>query len=278
MSTITLKNQTKNGEFLEATFLSDKGMNMISFKKGDQEVIEQSTKDLFDERFAGLGALIGPHFHHKQAALVPQVKNEDRFPHIARVKAKGIQDPFSHGIGRYAPWKAEATNEYVKARLTGKDLWNEVALSTLEGQNFNMTFEAHLKENGLFLNLSVVSDTDSLVGIHYYYALPNGVGEVISHVKNADQGDKKLIFNLSQEADFTYHPSPNPLEGKILLKTSTYCLQTTYQSINAENCWQLYHPAGASFVCIEPISSKDPRHPNLSVSSIKIHLEILDLE
>lgn len=44
--------------------------------------------------------------------------------------------------------------------------------------------------------------------------------------------------------------------------------------LSEENCWQLYHPEGASFVCIEPISSQDPRHPNLSVSAISIRLAI----
>jgi len=276
MSTIVLENQIKNGERLQATFLSDKGMNLISFKKGDIEVIEQSTQDIFEERFAGLGSLIGPHFHRRRAEVVPKVKNEELFPHIARVKAKGVQDPFSHGIGRYAPWQAQATSHQVKAKLTGKDTWHDVPLSTLEGQNFNMTFEAHLKENGLFLTLSIVSDTDSLVGIHYYYALPNGKGEVMSEVKNDSSVGEKLVMDLTQAIDKTYYPFPNALEGDILLKTETYHLKTRYFSNNAENCWQLYHPAGAKFVCIEPISAKDPRHPNLSVSTIQIHLEILD--
>jgi hypothetical protein len=290
MQPIILENQTHEGIPLQATFLSDKGMNLISFKKGDIEVIDQSTHSLFEERFAGLGALIGPHFHRRRAESVPKISDESLFPHIARVRAKGIQDPFSHGIARYAPWKAESTSTKVKAVLTGKDQWNGVALSALEGQNFKVEFIAELKPNGLFLILSIVSDTDSLVGIHYYYALPDGKGRVIAKVQEQfrEEGMLKpippnwnfdsqhqLVFDLNQEADYTFRPYPNPLESSILLETNRYSLRTTYQCVCEENCWQLYHPQGASFVCIEPLSSQDPRHPNLSVSSLHIQLEIL---
>jgi len=288
MPPIVLEHQTKQGERLQATFLPDKGMNLISFKKGDLEVIDQSTFALFEERYAGLGALIGPHFHHRKSETLPRIQ-EELFPHIARVRANGTQDPFSHGIARYAPWKVEATTQSVKAQLTGKDTWNGVPLSTLEGQNFSMTLEAHLKDEGLFLTLSVVSDVASLVGIHYYYALPQGKGRVFSHVKNQVNiaGELKpipsdwqfdlqqgLLFDLQEEADFTFRPHPDPLRGHIILVTDEYQLHTRYHCICAENCWQLYHPKNASFVCIEPISSQDPRHPNLTVSSLNIHLDL----
>lgn len=290
MSAIVLEHATQSGERLQATFLPEKGMNLISFKKNDLEIIDQSTQHLFEERYAGLGALIGPHFHRRRAEVVPPVKDEHLFPHIARVKAKGVQDPFSHGIARYAPWKAEATATSVKAQLSGKDTWNGVALSSLEGQNFNMQLEAHLQEKGLSLHLSIVSDTASLVGIHYYYALHGGKGRVISHVQNQVRiegelkpipsewqfdDQQRLTFDLTQEADFTFRPYPNLLKGQILLETEKYQLATHYECTSAENCWQLYHPKDASFVCIEPISAQDPRHPNLTVSALNIQLEIL---
>lgn len=289
MSAIELAHRTKDGGMLKAVFLPEKGMNLISFKKGDVEVIDQSTRSLFEERYAGLGALIGPHFHRRKPEIIPQLKDESLFPHIARVKAKGIQDPFTHGIARYAPWKAEATETSIKAQLTGKDLWNGIPLSTIEGQNFTMGLEAHLHEQGLFLNLSIVSDTDSLVGIHYYYALPGGKGRIISEVQNQIrlQGEltpiptdwdfdsqQRMVFDLEKEADFTFRSHPDPLKGSILLETTDYSLRTSYECLCEENCWQLYHPKDASFVCIEPISAQNPRHPKLTVSSISIRLEI----
>lgn len=289
MEPIILKNQSTDGKPLSATFLPDKGMNMISYKLGDIEVIDQSTKSLFEERFAGLGALIGPHFHRKRAEIVPIVPDESLFPHIARVKAKGVADPFSHGIARYAPWKVQATATGFRASLSGKDQWNGVALSTLEGQNFTMNFSGELSPLGLQFQLSVVSDTDSLVGIHYYYHLPKGTGKVISSIQKTylDQNERKpvneewdfdsqqkLTFDLKNSADYTFFPFPELSHGKILLDAGDYRLMTTYTCPSQENCWQLYHPKDASFVCIEPISARDPRHPNLSVSSIRIHLKI----
>lgn len=292
MEPIVLKNHTSKGELLEAVFLPEKGMNMISFKQGQLEVIDQSTRVLFEERYAGLGALIGPHFHRKHAPIATKVADESLFPHIARVKAKGIADPFSHGIARYAPWKAvEATETHIKAQLTGKDVWNGIPLSTLEGQNFKMDFSVELTPEGLQLELSMTSDTDSLVGIHYYFHLPKGRGKVVSSIQNEfrDGGDllpipdswnvdsqHQLTYDLKHSADYTFYPFPNKREGKILLDAVDYRLLTTYTCKSQENCWQLYHPKGASFVCIEPISSQDPRHPNLTASALKIKLEILD--
>jgi hypothetical protein len=291
MPATTLKSQTEQGEPLEATFLPEMGMNMVSFKKGNIEIIDQSTRDQFEERFAGLGPLIGPHFHRRKAETIPPIKDENLFPHIAKIKAKGIQDPFSHGIGRYAPWNAQASNNKITASLSGKDTWNGIPLSELEGQNFKMTFEAELHPTGLHLNLTVVSDSDSLIGIHYYYALPDGKGKISAEIQNKliDKNEtmpipstwdfyseNRLYFDLNREADFTFYPHPDPLNGKITLETSTYRLQTEYKCICQENAWQLYHPAGASFVCIEPVSSQDPRHPNLTASSLQIHLKILD--
>lgn len=285
---ITLKSQTSQGEYLEAVFLPEAGMNLASFRKGNVEVIAQSTKDLFDERSSGLGPLIGPHFHRR--SVVPKIADESLFPIIERMRKKGVNDPFSHGIARYAPWKAEFSENKIKGVLTGQDTWNGVALSELEGQNFKMTFEAELIPTGLKVDLSVVSEADSLVGIHYYYDLPGGKGRVTSRTKEhfLDKGELKRIppewgfnednvlnFDLSRAADYTFFPSPNPLHTEILLQTEKYSLKTTYSCICQENSWQLYHPENAAFVCIEPVSSQDPRHPNLTVSSISIHLEIL---
>lgn len=288
MQKIVLNNRSPSGAYLEATFLPEKGMNMISLKHNDLEIIDQSTKSLFEERFAGLGALIGPHFHHRK--VLPQIKDDSLFPHIASLKAKGINEPFSHGIARYAPWQAEATSTSVKATISGKDTWNGVPLADLEGQNFKMIFTAELLEDGLHIQLSVVSETASLVGIHYYYHLPQGQGKIISAVKDTyivnnqlqsipssfqRDSQNRLHLDLDNSIDYTFFPAPNPLEGRILLDAVTYQLLTSYSCASQENSWQLYHPVGSSFVCIEPVSSQDPRHPNLTASSINIHLQII---
>lgn len=290
MNPIILKNQSPSGDLLQATFLPEQGMNMISYRLGDIEIIDQSTKGQFEERFSGLGPLIGPHFHRRRPESQPTLKNEALFPHIERVKAKEITDPFSHGIGRYAPWKAESTPTSVRATLSGKDVWNGEPLSSLEGQNFTMTFKAELKSTGLNIHLSIVSEKDSIVGIHYYYHLPQGMGTVFSAIQdkiiensmvqkipenwNIDS-ERILTYPLTKDTDCTLYPYPDPLKGKIVLDAIDYQLLTTYSCDSQENSWQLYHPKGASFVCIEPLSAQDPHHPNLTVSSLNIELQIL---
>lgn len=273
MQPIILSSQTATGVPLQAIFLPEKGMNMISYKMGDIEIIDQSTKEQFEKRFAGLGALIGPHFHTKRQLKNNSHVTKELFPHILNIKPNSSNDYFSHGIARYAPWRATFTENKVTAELTGKDLFNGVALSLLEGQNFKMTYSAELLAGGLNINMSIVSDTASVVGIHYYYHLPNGTGTVTANVK--EKSLEPMIFDLKNEYDDTFHLKPDPLQGEILLDAGQYKLLTTYFSQSEENCFQLYHPKDASFVCIEPISAKDPRHSNLTVSSISINLKIL---
>lgn len=274
MEEITLRNTASDGQPLEARFAPGMGMNLLSFSKGSIQVLDQSTKALFDERFAGLGALIGPHFHHRNESWIPPIKDESLFPHIARVKAKGIKEPFSHGIARYASWKVEKQSATrLKGRLSGKDEWNGVPLAQLEGQNFTYDFSAELTPRGLDIDLAVVSDTDSVVGIHYYYAVPRGTGTVRSSIRK-DGKDEKLSYDFQKGIDQNFHSS-NPLEGIIVYDAGDYRVTTLYQSPSQENSWQLYHPEGASFVCIEPLSAKDPRHPVLTASSLKIQIEIV---
>lgn len=280
--TITITDPLNNQK---AVFYPSKGMNLISFQKEGIEAIDQKTKPLFEEKYAGLGAMIGPHFHHR--TNIAAVKDESLFPHIARVKAKGVKEPFSHGIGRYAPWTViEKSDDRILARLKGSDLWNGVLLSELEGQDFTMQYEAKMQEDGLLISLSVESQNPSVIGLHTYYAL-DGEGKVTAHVQD-DYRDKEikkipadwfyspnlLSYSLDQNTDFGFFPFPDPLSTMILLETKSHNIRVHYSSPTVENSWQLWHPKEATFVCIEPLSAKDPRKPKLTASSLKIRIAI----
>lgn len=285
---VTLKSRHPDGP-LEARFSPAQGMNLLSYKKGDIEAIDQSTRPLFEERYSGLGALIGPHFHHRKQ--IPPVPDPSLFPHIALLQSRGVNEPFSHGIGRYAPWTVTALSENsVEATLSGKDEWKGVRLSQLEGQDFIMSYKAALHSEGLAIDFSVASEFDSVIGLHTYYALSQGRNSVVSHVCNHlfDQGNLKPIpsewnynkegllnFDLENPCDFGFLPFPDSLKASILLKTETHSLRVQYHCENEENSWQLWHPQGASFVCIEPLSAKNPRKPCLTVSRLQILISIL---
>jgi hypothetical protein len=288
---VWIQAKSSDGELLKACFLPAKGMNFISYKKGEKEIIDPSTRPLFEERYAGLGAMIGPHFHHRNPAVIPPVKHEELFPHIARLKAKGVVEPFSHGIGRYAPWKVEMINDNeIRSTLSGEDIWNGVALKELEGQNFKMGYSAKMLPQGLEIKLFVTSETESVIGLHTYYSLGGGHGSVKCRVQDhyvtASEykpipstwnyaGDHTLIYPLDQETDFGFHPFPDPLNGTIVMECPTHSVHVHYQCENQENSFQLWHPRGASFVCIEPLSAKDPRKPKLTASQLKILISIL---
>lgn len=288
MENHTLKVSLEDGSQLEATFLPAEGMTLSSFKLDQIEVIDPRSAEGFKDRHAGLGVLIGPHFHRRKTQIIPKITDESLFPHIARCRAQGIEDPFSHGVARYAPWKTTCTENRIDATLSGKDVWQGVPLKDIEGQDFEMRMKVELLKTGLHLDLSVVSESDSLVGIHYYYQLPEGPKRILSRVKPfcLDQGEKKpvnpswlqdnhrLEIPLKGKIDAAFYPYPDPLNGEIDLMTDRFVLKTRYSCLSAENCWQLFHPEEASFVCIEPISAQDPHHPNLTASSLSLNLMI----
>lgn len=288
-SEIWIKTMSETGEELSACFSPSMGMNFTSYRRADREVIDLSTKALFDERYAGLGAMIGPHFHHRNPNVIPPIKNPSLFPHIARIHSQ--KDPFSHGIGRYAPWTVESVGpSHLKSVLKGEDTWHGVPLKELEGQDFSMEYEAKMTPMGLEIHLAVKGETESVIGLHTYYALTAGRGKVRAKVQNHynDQGvlkpmdrswyygeDQTLIYDLESAADYGFHNFPDPLHGSVLLETGPNRLQVQYWCDNEENSWQLWHPKGASFVCIEPIAAKDPRKPRLTVNRLKILISIL---
>lgn len=287
-SEVLIKALSEEGEELSACILPAMGMNFISYRKGEIEVIDLSTKALFEERYAGLGAMIGPHFHHRNPSVIPPIENESLFPHIARAQAR---DPFSHGIGRYAPWRVESVGpSHIKSILRGGDTWHNVPLKALEGQDFFMEYEAKMTPLGLEIHLSVKGETESVIGLHTYYALTNGKGRITAKVQNHynDQGvlkpipstwnygeDQTLTYELESATDYGFHNFPDPLHGSILMETGSYRLQVQYWCDNEENSWQLWHPKEASFVCIEPLAAKDPRKPRLTVNNLKILISIL---
>ena len=290
MEDIVIEEISEKGKH-QARFSPSQGMNLKSLVFDGVEVIDQSTKNLFEERFAGLGAMIGPHFHRRKAETLPKNIDLSLFPHVKRSGIAESTDPFSHGIGRYAAWTSTNDIKSIDATLKGSDTLNGVKLSDIEGQDFLMRYKAAWVKGGLELEMSSVSQADSVMGIHFYYHVPDSSGEVVSRVAGNyivggevkpipasigyDENSGQLSFSLNQEADYTFRPFPNLLKGEISLKLDGYTLLTTYESNSAENSWQLWRPKNSSFVCIEPVSALDPRHPNLTVSSIRIRLELI---
>jgi hypothetical protein len=290
MNLVILKNRAPDGQPLQAIFLPEKGMNLSSYSKGHIEVIDPFTRKDFEDHAGGLGCLIGPHFHVQKKEWIVPLKDETMFPHVAFKKKKGIQDPFPHGIGRYVPWNYKATDRTISASISGRDTWKGTSLSTLEGVDFTMNYEAELTPEGLEISLKVSSDRLSVIGLHYYYALPPGKAVVTAQVQEQyndmgqfkpmpkpwmKEGSHLLQFDLKEPADYGFLPFLKDFSGSVHLETATHGLRIRYRGMNDEVSWQLYHPQNATFVCIEPMSAKNPRGLTASSSELSVQIEIL---
>ncbi|MES2199911.1 MAG: hypothetical protein V4489_07070 [Chlamydiota bacterium] len=285
MDLIILKNKD-----VQAVFSSLRGMNLIRFQVDGIDVIDQNTTPLFEDRFAGLGSLIGPHFHHRPVNQIQPVPSESLFPHIARLKANGVTEPFSHGIARYAPWKVQSSESSITAKLSGEDLWNGVPLSALEGFPFQMELLASLLPKGISLDFSVESKNPSLIGLHYYYTLPLEGGRIKAAVENKyriqeewkpipssflDQ-EGHLSFDATQEVDVGFIPKKTKNDFEIFYENAQFVLRISFQVEGDEASWQLYRPKGASYICIEPLSTRNPRHPISKKSRLQVKIEVME--
>lgn len=237
METINLKNG-----LLEARFLPTQGMQLVSFRRGELEILNQP------------GCPIGPHFGERHPGILPPSQ-------------QGHKDPFFHGIARYAPWKAQLVDQTLQARISGKDEWNGSTLASLEGQSFIMEMTASLRPDTLAIELSVVGDSDSLVGLGCAFALPENRGRITGDF----QGEGREI-DLVGDADQLFHTQMHPLHTHLVLDAVAYQLRIGIFCQNAENSWLLQHQKGSGRVAISPVSAKAPHRPVLTVNSLRIEL------
>lgn len=287
-----LKCKSYKGKDLKAIFNPFVGMNLMSYSLDNIDVIDQKTRPLFEERRAGLGALIGPHFHHRKEDEIPTLDVSSLFDFIPPLIKKGKKEFFSHGIARYVPWEYEGDSTSIRASLSGDSKFKGVYLKDIEGKSFELKFHAFLTEDDLSIHYSIEADKPSVIGLHYYYALEDKKGVVSSlvdsHYHHLEgwklipsewyNGKNELTFNIEPnlEADFGFRPLNDALETQIELNTKSYRLQINYQSCSNENAWQLYHPKDASYVCLEPVNAKNPRDAKNFASELKVQIKILD--
>lgn len=288
---ITLVNSTEFNIPLKASFSPLYGMNLTSFTHGSTEILDQTTRSLFTQRCAGLGALIGPHFHHRTPDCIPSYSfDPSLFPHLQHEKSLTPSlEPFSHGIARYVPWKVDYSDTQIHAKLSGNDLYKNTPIKNLEGQNFEMIFDVKLVHDGLLLNLTIASEKPSVIGFHYYYNCPpKSFVQSLVHPIYRDQTwkplpsewliSKQLHFDLSKEADFGFKPQATVEHPyyTVILHTPSYQVHLEYTSSNAESTsWQLYRPKNSSFVCIEPLSAINPRDPLLNHSNLQLKIRVI---
>lgn len=153
-----------------------------------------------------------------------------------------------------------------------------------------MDFSCHLTNTGLDIKYHVQSEEHPCtIGLHYYLALPEKEGFVTIACKKEynDLGTLKTIpdkwlndkeflhFNLDQQSDFVFIPDTDDFSGEATLSTPSRKLRIFYKADSEQNAFVLYHPKDATFVCIEPVSAKDPRSPYGMSHKLRIKIDIL---
>ena len=290
METVTLTNYDSENKQLTAVITPSHGMNLLSYKRDSVEVMDQSTHEEFLMRYSGHGPLIGPHFHEFTQHTLPSSVTSEKFPHVKIMQERKRKDPFSHGIARYAPWSYVHSGTQIQGELHGKDLWNGVPLQDIEGQDFEMRFEARLLSTGLFIKYSIQSEKPSVIGLHYYFALQGETSYFQTHVRSKlnDNGTLKAVpqevlshdhellhLPLDEAHDCGFYPLEDEKGFRTSLVTQDYTLNAHYFVPNSmEFMVQVYRPENAPYCCIEPLSAQEPRMPVLTHSQLECKLEI----
>lgn len=153
----------------------------------------------------------------------------------------------------------------------------------LEEKKFDVSFSADITQEGLICKTSIISESDSLVGMRFSFPIekisaqvaPNFLEGLDTHqIHNTWDytSQNKLTLKKDFEGDFTFYPFPNPIETTLLIEQTDHTFHLNYALLNQENSWQYTRSKGKDFVILTPMSAKLPLRPNLSVSSMKIRL------
>lgn len=238
---------------LQATFLPESGMRCVNFMYREQALLEE-------------GLVVGPHFGKR--------------------KMKSLKDPYPYGLGRYGNWEANASASSFRAHINGDMTWQNEPLKALQNQNFKMTFEGDITPTELVLTLSVISDSDSIVGIEYFfpYAHANRFIETSAKREIYIEGKEstlperwdyspngKLKVPTSEDYAFSFRPYPNPTQGEVIIDD---LLKVKYESISEESSWILRNHPQEKIFSLGAVSSQNPWKPNLTVSSITIKMSV----
>jgi len=247
MCALLLKSQEKSGEPCEARF-DPKGLRLLSLKCGDREIHTPSDPK-------GYYGVIGPQFGDLGAFM-------------------------QTGEAMAASWEVEKSEE---ENLTAKHRYEGEG----EEQIYQMEGRISWDKEVLVSTLSIVSDTDSLIGPGYCFPLPDGRGRLEGVIKRegfcegktvtlSEHSGKPVEIDLSHSCSLAVLPYLKPTEGKLLLETKNYQMEILYRSNCEEVSCLIYRPEKGDWICISPVSSKNPWKTNLTVSHVTTEIKFLD--
>jgi hypothetical protein len=240
------------------------GMSLVAFTVGDISILDESRQQQFLDIRKGLGPLILPHFG--RGPFRPDV-DLGLIPHVARLKAAGIEDPFQHGVGRYSAWAFETDEKRVRGTINGNSRLAGIPLADLEGFPFEAAVTYGLDAEGLKITFELAGAQPVAGGIHFYYDLVDRQTAIAElPVEEAPADERVLRVDFRQAHDSGYHPRSTRNLCIYRLTTERYTLDTTVrvrgQKSQTFDSVILFSQEGQQFACIEPISYRhgEPNH------------------
>lgn len=239
---------------IRAQIAPEMGLSLVSFSKEGRELLDPGAEGAFIKTRKGLGPLILPHFN--QEGPLPR-KGGELFPFGAELQALGIEHPFQHGVGRYAPWEFSATESSLTGHLDGEMRWKGVSLSDLAGLDFSARVSYRLNKEGLEIDFDLQGDQPVAAGIHFYYNL-GGRSAAQVHMPPCAQAEPDLI-NLGEPINKVFLlDTTRKAQAVCRLETGSYSLDTIFPVGGPpEESFEslvIFCPPGADFVCVEPLS------------------------
>ena len=231
-------------------------MSLVAFTVGGVSVLDESRQQQFLDIRKGLGPLIVPHFG--AGPFRPDV-GLGSIPHVARLKALGVEDPFQHGVGRYSAWTFEADGEQVRGTIDGNTRLAGIPLADLEGFGFEAAVTYELDAEGLKITFDLAGEKPVAGGIHFYYDLVNRQTALAElSVEEAPSDDQALRLDFRGAHNKGYHARGTRDSCTHRLTTDRYTLDTTVpvrgQASQTFDSVILFSPEGQQFACVEPIS------------------------
>ena len=232
------------------------GMSLVAFTVGGVSVLDESRQLQFLDIRKGLGPLILPHFG---AAPFRPDADLGSIPHVARLKAIGVDDPFQHGVGRYSAWAIEADGEKVRGTIDGNTRLAGIPLADLEGFGFEAAVTYELDAEGLKIAFDLAGEKPVAGGIHFYYDLvTRQTARVELSVEEAPADDGVLRLDFRGAHNKGYHARGTQEYCTHRLTTDRYTLDTTVRvrgpASQTFDSVILFSPEGQQFACIEPLS------------------------